>query len=628
MQSRSSLQNVCPLVRFALSAKLIVLQDSLYSRIGLVPTIDIQHPGSVRNVTALRHWIQDCEQNHEKCRISFDGQRRRSHDNAPHLPTRVIKVTAVPNSFGSSCILAKLFVTGGSCGQYLTLSHRWSSAKSFQLIKENFRTFLEGIPNASCSPTFNHAICMTKLLGFEYLWIDSLCIIQDDDEDLKSEISRMGEIFENAACMLAAVDTVQPDGSDSGLFDRTIPGPPAAYLQCSGWEEDSPSLQDTSTQDAQDIAPFTDELGLKIANPQGWHIVRHSKWHGRGWVMQERMLSRRTIYFTKYKLLWDCRQSNGDEDRHGSIHWSSHRNMPGDYHQQCIRRPGWSEDQSSFQQWSWLVEEYSKCQLSKETDRPLAIAGISRKFQSRMGAKIEQGILLDVDGSCVLSSLLWIAESRDRGQFREFSSPSWSWMGLNGPVAHSTTAALPTPVCKIVHGSVLIEGERLLLKTALGPAVLGNTVASMGLKTQEAYLPILGSSIYAMGTYIPRDYGFIPGSQRVPNLQLPSQTRILKTSRSGKIIGWATLDGDFVCNVDVLCAAIQTQRDPWNGLADGKAERKPLQQQEEHTDVLVLEWARKAECETQEKIYRRVGRGAIVANGWLDDQKADEMVII
>ena len=116
----------------------------------------------------------------------------------------------------------------------------------------------------------------------------------------------------------------------------------------------------------------------------------------------------------------------------------------------------------------------------------------------------------------------------------------------------------------------------------------------MGLKTQEDYHPILGSSIYAMGTHVPKDRDLIPVSERVPNLQLPSQTRILKTSRSGKIIGWATLDGDFACNVDVLCAAIQTQRATWNGLADGKAERKPLQQQEELTDVLVLEWACKA----------------------------------
>jgi hypothetical protein len=587
VQSRSSHHRVSPHERCIPDVALTYHLESLYSQLGLVPTLDIEHPGFMRNAMVLQEWIHECEQNHNCCQITLGGRRLQDCGDFPRLPTRVIEVTAVPNPQGSFCVLARLVLTNGKRGQYLTLSHRWSP-KPFQLLKENIDALQKTIPTAGVPLTFTHAMLMTKLLGFQYIWIDSLCIIQDDSEDRTTEICKMGEIFENAACMLAAVDTVQPDGSDSGLFERTIPGPAAVHLQCRHWDE-------SDFGGEQEQRSITDELGLKIANPQGWFIIRNSEWHGRGWVMQERMLSRRTIYFTKYKMMWDCRQGNGDEDRRGKIDWLPHRNMPGEYHQPYAERAEMESSSGALRQWNWLVEEYSKCQLTKESDKSLAIEGIRKRFERRKGAETRHGILTDANGFCVPASLLWIAQVKGLRPYREFTAPSWSWLGHHGSVDYSTATGSQTSPHRF---GARVEGDRLTMNTALGCVSLGSTVKSLGMTDD-----------YIFSTF-------------------RSWTRVLKASRSGPIIGWVNLDCDVVWRLDVHFAAVQcreTNEEKENATPD--KDNTPWTQQA-HVDVLVLERNCSTTADGQTDTYRRIGCGIIAVSHWLEDKVLENVVVV
>jgi hypothetical protein len=102
--------------------------------------------------------------------------------------------------------------------QYLTLSHCWGKHQLVRLLKSNVASFSQDVPYDLLPPTFRDAVRITRRLGFEYLWIDSLCIIQDSAEDWNHEARLMGKIYMNATCNIAASDA--PDSSHGCLYPR------------------------------------------------------------------------------------------------------------------------------------------------------------------------------------------------------------------------------------------------------------------------------------------------------------------------------------------------------------------------------------------------------------------------
>ncbi|KAH8723060.1 heterokaryon incompatibility protein-domain-containing protein, partial [Phaeosphaeriaceae sp. PMI808] len=87
---------------------------------------------------------------------------------------------------------------------YVTLSHRWGKAIPSKTTKANISLHKQGIHYSSLPNTFKDAIVATRKMGFRYLWIDALCIIQDDLHDWASQAPLMGAIFQNASCTIAA----------------------------------------------------------------------------------------------------------------------------------------------------------------------------------------------------------------------------------------------------------------------------------------------------------------------------------------------------------------------------------------------------------------------------------------
>lgn len=129
-------------------------------------------------------WLNNCLANHVECR------EMQSHDN--WLPTRLIDV-----DLSSSQPKPRLVITSqlgvGTNASYVTLSHRWASTNVLELKSSNLDSFKERIPMETLSTTFLDAIKVTRDLGFRYLWIDSLCIIQNSQADWQSESVEMGK---------------------------------------------------------------------------------------------------------------------------------------------------------------------------------------------------------------------------------------------------------------------------------------------------------------------------------------------------------------------------------------------------------------------------------------------------
>lgn len=154
-------------------------------------------PKSKRFFEMISTWIKDCQDNHSACK---------STTSCGTLPTRVIDVGS-PDGRTEP----RLYETSGEPGDYIALSHCWGGAQPLRTTKETICSLKTCIPWAELPNTFQDAIKVTRGLGIRYLWIDSLCIIQDDAQDWEREAANMAVIFEAAYLTIAA--TAATNGS-------------------------------------------------------------------------------------------------------------------------------------------------------------------------------------------------------------------------------------------------------------------------------------------------------------------------------------------------------------------------------------------------------------------------------
>ena len=234
-------------------------------------------PGSPTHIEVLRQWIQACDQNHQ-CLQSQDE---------PFLPTRLVYV-------GKSGVeRARLICETKHLGndiKYLTLSHRWGSRPTYHqakllegkivyTYKKNMNRLSHGFDDSELPPMYLDAIDIARKLGLQYLWIDALCIIQQDKEDWAKESELMERVFRAAYATLAATCASSP----AKHFLKTRP-----KRQCVTMKADRSFYYLCNA-----IDDFNGD-------------VEQGELNKRGWVFQERALSRRTIYFAEKQTYWEC----------------------------------------------------------------------------------------------------------------------------------------------------------------------------------------------------------------------------------------------------------------------------------------------------------------------------------
>lgn len=137
-----------------------------------------------------------------------------------------------------------------------------------------------GMTFDSLPRTFQNAVTITRDLGLEYVWIDSICIIQGQDGDFKQESTRMEDVFSNAYCVLAASSST---GQDDGFLKQRTQRRSISFQQ-----GNKPPLF---------VSEFIDDFNRDVLE---------SNLNSRGWVLQERALARRTIYFTDTQTYFEC----------------------------------------------------------------------------------------------------------------------------------------------------------------------------------------------------------------------------------------------------------------------------------------------------------------------------------
>jgi hypothetical protein len=203
------------------------------------------------------------------------------------IPTRLIDVGKSEKLVES----VRLCVTGEWTQEqskeirYIALSHPWGSSKQndhFCTTTANIADRLsKGISVDPLPKTFQHAVQVTRALGLRYLWIDSLCIIQGDDGDFADEAKHMETVFSSAYCVIAAS---RATGTSSGFLEER---PSRKFV----------GFETNSSGNAFYVCEAIDDFQNDVIDG---HLNK------RGWVLQERALARRTIYFTENQTYWEC----------------------------------------------------------------------------------------------------------------------------------------------------------------------------------------------------------------------------------------------------------------------------------------------------------------------------------
>lgn len=171
-------------------------------------------PTSEASLTLVKSWLDNCLLTHDRCSGPQD-----------FVPTRLIDVS------GHDPVLVSLI--SSSKLKYTALSHCWGNKPVFQTTTKNRGDNMRHISVSSLPKSFVDAIVVTQRLGIRYLWIDSICILQDSEEDWNLESSRMRDIYQNAFLTISALDA--PDSHVGFLTPRFLnPWPDNSGVALSG----------------------------------------------------------------------------------------------------------------------------------------------------------------------------------------------------------------------------------------------------------------------------------------------------------------------------------------------------------------------------------------------------------
>lgn len=355
----------------------------------------------------MKQYIDRCIRDHPSCKDKLSEDC--------FVPKRLLDI----GTNGAQCArlvdgqdIAPIAVPGNSLPnrlQYATLSYCWGGARMLKTTQATEEMHRAGILIEDMPEAFQDAIHVARKLGIQYIWIDALCILQDNKQDWEIESSRMCDIFANS---YATISAAASSSASECFLERT-----ANSLRMHFRSSLRPEV-------SGDYFIRLDGIDVDAAEAD----IRSSRWRSRGWVWQEELMSARQLIFGTKIFQFRC--SKGAYLENG---------------QHCLRS-SWTLKKD--QDYGFLSVEtpslYSERQLKFPQDRLPAIAGIA-KFTERV--LIQRGRLPKYMAGLwsnhrLDDQLRWVYRkptTYDKLQTSfnnpsEYIAPSWSWASANTPV--------------------------------------------------------------------------------------------------------------------------------------------------------------------------------------------------
>jgi hypothetical protein len=287
--------------------------------------------------------------------------------------------------------------------RYVTLSYVWGNLPMFRLQADNFKQLsaagsLEDI-RKDLPKTVNDAIDLVKAMNERYLWVDGLCLVQDDEDDVSLGVEMMNSIYHGSYFTIIAGSGVDASAGLPGMGQNA-----------------------RGNGQVQVIKEITPGIKMTILHSIDWHLSR-SVYNRRGWTLQELILPRRTVIFINGQVYFRCQEANWSEESWADkwTHWLD----PDDSNISRIPDPN-DGFMPSFWAYQKICEEYSRRKLRSDGDALRALAGVSRPLASGMETLMIEGL----PGYYLNHFLLFISSNGDLRRRSEFASFSWAgWEG-------------------------------------------------------------------------------------------------------------------------------------------------------------------------------------------------------
>ncbi|KAI0132588.1 heterokaryon incompatibility protein-domain-containing protein [Xylariales sp. AK1849] len=337
------------------------------------------------------------------------------------LPTRVLDLNVGDSK------QASLVSGAGLTAKYVALSHCWGKAPIVRTTKDTFPLFTKLIDLDCLNKTFQDAIIVTKALDIRYIWIDSLCIIQDDAADWEREAASMAQVYSQAYLTIAA--SAASDGTQ-GLFRKVAEG--ASFELHTGHDQ---KLLNKGVL----IGPYLLRFRRLVAAPL----------NTRAWTLQERILSPRTLHYASDQVHWECREmiiseaggppygelldDSGEDSFHtGWLGRISEELVPkSDVDKLKLAAEREGNGRSEYETWYGMVQAYTQRDLTKALDKLPALSGIAHAYSRQHDSEYIAGLWLEG----IASGLLWYRRtSEPLRRPAEYCAPSWSWASVQGSV--------------------------------------------------------------------------------------------------------------------------------------------------------------------------------------------------
>ncbi|KAI1809986.1 heterokaryon incompatibility protein-domain-containing protein [Poronia punctata] len=371
------------------------------------------------DVSLMRQWLSNCMNWHADTCGARDSERVLNGNRLRSGPIRLLDLV-------DNCL-----VETADPPPYICLSYVWGTNPVYQTLESNLEEMKRPGSlvqlHTSLAKSIRDALAVTRMMEQRYIWIDSLCIVQDNKADVGQQISQMDQIYQYA--MLTIV-VAGGDHADCGI---------------DGLESGSRSLETHKTVCSEDLT-------LVMLLPELSQAVAASTWNTRGWTYQEMLLSKRKLIFANDTVYFQCAAATWGEDyiaEHPAV--SSCAPM-----QEIGLSYGWEEPTAKsssrytlnigpgeagspwFHEYVRAVTEYTSRNLRFESDRVAAFGAVLSKIEYTCNVPFFQGLPEDI----FLDALLWQPKDRPlRVSQRDPVTamplfPSWSWAGWMSAVEY------------------------------------------------------------------------------------------------------------------------------------------------------------------------------------------------